>query len=938
MPALLTSSRLRPRLRGRDHELEVLGEQLATARGGAGTVTVIEAAPGLGKTRLLEESAQIAARLSMRVGWGGGDRARLAVQIAPVLDALFGGETPLLDRSHLASLRTVSDQPYWLLLELGELLEVGARGGPILVCLDDMQWADLGSLAAVRGLTSQTAGSPIAWIVALRRGDAGWERLRLVDALISDGAGRLELGPLERSAVAALAEDLVGGRPDEALLRAADAADGNPLLVMEFLSGAREEGALQLAKGTAGLRHPVLPGLQDSTERRLAELPPRSRHAAIVAAVLGRRFRFENLATMLAQPPSQTLPIVAELEQADILVARGPEYAFRHDLVHEAVLRTLPAPTTRALERQAAGVLLDAGAAPAEIALRMARSADVGDEVAIDTLREASRTLAPSDPGLAYELVQSALALMPQGDARERELIKEIVLLMHLAGDSDAAYELADRASRTLPAGEQAQLAVTMATMFSLPDGVRLAASRRVLSLEGVSDEFRAIHTALLALNLAACGLLDEAQAADAEAERMVQVVGTDKAAEILAMSRVTLGGMEGDFRELLRRTRSFGTLGDAPEQQATRRSLEWNEAYALSSLDRLDEAVAMINEGVRTAHRDHQGWVASRWELYRGPLLVQAGRLTDARAATEWIFQREMIDIPLRIPPDCAGLLALARVAQHTDDRELAQMCEKIARVTLEAGAAYECRRHLALLLILQALGRQDDRGLSGGFALLDERRTESVLPLLGRENYDDPLAVRAALRIQALDIADFVIDQAQARADANPGVLSMRASVAHARGLRHDDLSELRSAVRELTGGPRPLALASASEDVGALAAHMGSPDEAVDALGRALELYAGCDAVWDACRVRRRLRALGVRRRLVTTDRPDHGWAALTRTERQVAQLIGQGLTNKVVAERLFVSPNTVGTHARHVFGKLGVRSRAELAARITADTAS
>jgi DNA-binding CsgD family transcriptional regulator len=917
----------------------VLSEQLAAAWGGAGTVTVIEAAPGLGKTRLLEESSKIAARLSMQVGWGGGDRARLAVQIAPVLDALFGGETPLLDRSHLASLKAVADQPYWLLLELGELLEVRAREGPLLVCLDDLQWADLGSVSAVRGLTSQTVGSPIAWIVALRRGEAGGDRLRLVDALISDGATRLELTALERSAVAALAEDVVGGSPDETLLRTADAAGGNPLLVLDLLRGLTEEGALHIVGGSVGLRHPVLPHrLQDSTERRLAELPSRSRHAATVAAVLGRHFRFENLAMMLAQPPSQMLPVVAELEQADILVARGPEYAFRHDLVHQAVLRTLPAPATRALERQAAGVLLDAGAAPAEIALRMARSADVGDEVAIDILREASRTLAPSDPRMAYELVQSALALMPQGDARERELIKEIVLLMHLAGDSDAAYELADRASRTLPATEQAQLAVTMATMFSLPDGVRLAASRRVLSLEGVPDELRAIHTAFLSLNLAASGLLDEAQAADAEAERMAQDVGTDKAAEILAMSRVTLGAIEGDFGELLRRIGSFGILGDAPEQQAARRSLEWNEAYALSALDCLDDALAMINEGVRTAHRDHQGWVASRWELYRGPLLVQAGRLTDARAATEWIFEREMIDIPLRIPPDCQGLLALARVAQHTDDRELARRCEKIARDTLGAGASYECRRHVALLLILQALGRGDEEGLSEAFGLLHARRTESVLPLLGRENYDDPQAVRGALRIQALDIADLVIDQAQARADANPGAASLRASVAHARGLRDGALSELRSAARELTGGPRPLALASALEDVGALCTRIGSQDEAVDALGRALALYAGCDAVWDARRVRRRLRALGVRRRLVTIDRPDHGWAALTRTEREVAQLIGQGLTNKVVAERLFVSPNTVGTHARHVFVKLGVRSRAELAARITADTAT
>jgi DNA-binding CsgD family transcriptional regulator len=139
----------------------------------------------------------------------------------------------------------------------------------------------------------------------------------------------------------------------------------------------------------------------------------------------------------------------------------------------------------------------------------------------------------------------------------------------------------------------------------------------------------------------------------------------------------------------------------------------------------------------------------------------------------------------------------------------------------------------------------------------------------------------------------------------------------------------------VRDLTSAPRPLALASALEDLGALSAREGNQDEAVDALGRALELYAGCGASWDARRVRQRLRALGVRRRLVSIQRPDRGWAALTPTEEEVARLLGQGLTNRAVAERLFVSPNTVGTHVRHVFGKLGVRSRAELAARIVAD---
>ena len=106
-------------------------------------------------------------------------------------------------------------------------------------------------------------------------------------------------------------------------------------------------------------------------------------------------------------------------------------------------------------------------------------------------------------------------------------------------------------------------------------------------------------------------------------------------------------------------------------------------------------------------------------------------------------------------------------------------------------------------------------------------------------------------------------------------------------------------------------------------------------VDALGRALELYADCAADWDARRVRRRLRALGVRRRLVAPERPERGWQALTPSEFEVARLIAEGLTNRAAAERLYVSPNTVGTHLRRVFAKLGIRSRVELTLLVAAD---
>lgn len=331
----MTRRQRRSPLRGRGYEIGVLSEQLAAVRAGAGTVSVIEAGPGLGKTRLVEEAEQMAARSSVAVGRGGGDQAHLAVQMGPLLAALFGGEEPLLDRTRFATREDVPDQRYWLLLELGELLETRAMDEPILICLDDLHWADLGTLSAVRWLTSQAAGSPIAWILALRQGEAGGDRLRLVDALVSAGATRLELAPLERAAVADLVEDAVGASPDAALLDAADAAGGNPFLLAELLDGFAEEGAIQVGEGRAGLRHSVFPQrLQESIERRLAGLSSSSRHGATVAAVLGRSFRFEDLATMLTQPAAQSLGLLTELERADILVARGAEYAFRHDLVH----------------------------------------------------------------------------------------------------------------------------------------------------------------------------------------------------------------------------------------------------------------------------------------------------------------------------------------------------------------------------------------------------------------------------------------------------------------------------------------------------------------------------------------------------------------------------------------------------------------------------
>jgi DNA-binding CsgD family transcriptional regulator len=137
-----------------------------------------------------------------------------------------------------------------------------------------------------------------------------------------------------------------------------------------------------------------------------------------------------------------------------------------------------------------------------------------------------------------------------------------------------------------------------------------------------------------------------------------------------------------------------------------------------------------------------------------------------------------------------------------------------------------------------------------------------------------------------------------------------------------------DLQTAASLFAAGPRPLATASALEDLGRLQASEGAADDAIASLDRALAIDVQAGARWDAARVRGRLRQLGVRRRIVISERPATGWEALTSAEAAVAQLASEGKTNREIAETLFLSPHTVNTHLRHIFDKLGVNSRVSL----------
>jgi DNA-binding CsgD family transcriptional regulator len=271
--------------------------------------------------------------------------------------------------------------------------------------------------------------------------------------------------------------------------------------------------------------------------------------------------------------------------------------------------------------------------------------------------------------------------------------------------------------------------------------------------------------------------------------------------------------------------------------------------------------------------------------------------------------------------------MTARGRIAIHTGDARLAKCVASVAEASLPHGSP-EVRRHAAWVLAQLDVAAGDLIAARAHLAHVRDDDAAGVLPVLMVDISDHPQLVRIALAAGDEELAQLTVAAADQRQLMNPHVTSIAAAATHARGLLKRDASVLAEAAELLATGPRCLARASALEDLGVAMVRGGNHAQAVVALGTALEIYTKAGATWDASRARRRLRDLGVRRRLVKPTRPTTGWSSLTDAEVAVVELVAQGMTNRVVAERLFISRHTVSMHLRHVFMKLEISSRVQL----------
>jgi DNA-binding CsgD family transcriptional regulator/tetratricopeptide (TPR) repeat protein len=918
-------------LRGRQDELAVIEDRLREVSAGTGGAIVIEGSAGVGKTKLVDASMQLATDLGFRAGRGVLEPYRTGpTELEGLFDALFEGPSPLADRRALDDSHASPEFMFWLIQDLQSVIEEAALQSPILICLDDLHWAGASCAVAIRQLGPRLASLPVAWILAFRPNQGLAPVREAKSELIDGGAAHINLGPLTREAVALVASDVLGAQPDDDLLQRTERMKGNPFLLVEFLRGLQDDSALKYDSGHAILVGDGQPGNQSEGIRgRLARLSTVAGRVATLASSLGLRFTLHDLGAMTSLSVGELVDPVTELLAADVFVEDGDRLTFRHDLIREAVRAGLPIPVRRGLDRQGADVLIARGALPTEVALQLAESAEPGDDVAIETVLKATQELALSDPAGAASLAERGLELTPERHPLRGALVSQRVLSLFAAGLAEEGKRFADAALRsTLPTVEEARVRLSVATMFDISPEVRAETARAGLALpdlEEYTDLTAWLWTALFH-SLTVAGRTEEAIAIQPKAREAAYASSDEACWMAFELPESGIQYQLLEFDAALSTVVKAERRDHAGREDARARLVLIFRSWVLEVLDRTDEALEAVAGGAVAAQRDRQNWALRIFETTKGRQLLQVGNLAEAATALEGQFsvaEGHRVAGPLHAP----AVVALGKLKIHTAEERDALEVAEIAKVMLTADAP--CVSNQAMWYLAQlALSQGDAMAAHEWLCSKGHDERLSMFPLFPHEVTDDAERVRIAAAASDPELAEHSIALAERRAALNPQVRSCRAAAAHARGIWFEAAPDLEVAVDLYRDGPRPLAYASALEDLGRVRVGSGDTQSAVRSFDEALSVTTRVGAEWDSARIRGRLRRLGVRRSYAANTRPKTGWAALTEPEINVARLAAEGRTNRQIAAALFVSPHTVNTHLRHVFEKLGINSRVQL----------
>jgi DNA-binding CsgD family transcriptional regulator len=904
---------------GRDAELATIGETLAGNPNGL-QVLLIEGEPGIGKTTVwlagIDQAKQLnfrilacrAAQAETRMSFAGlGDL--LAHVESEAFSALPPPQRLAIDRALLREEPGPKPPPPRAIGTAVVAIMSGlAEHGPVLLAIDDVQWLDKPSVTSLAFALRRLEEHPVTVLVTARPRDPhSW--LASFDRVTQDRVHRLPLGPLSLGALYEVLKPRLGQTLSRPLLGSIESASrGNPFHAIELALAIQDR-----APGT-GIGLPVRDDTSELLARRLRRLPLRTREELLKTSAL-------------AHPTARTVE-VANLQpavDAEIVRIHGDgSVEFAHPLFAAAVYAAASRDARQRLHRQLASISTDIE----EQARHLSLASDAPDADLARLLDRASEhALLRGAPEVAADLVEHAARRTPD-DAPETRWDRLLRAARHSlkSGDPTRARAIAEEVSEAATDGRIRARALDLRAEERLMEGPAAAIGLLEEAIAAVGEdaaleaEFEtSLGFILLAAFRALAGEEHLVRAADLAAR-----VGDDnllsQAIALRELASLLLG--RGVDDAALERALALEVLDrEVPFHQ--RPSLV--VALVLEYTGRLDRARALLDSlRERLVGRGDEGDLAHVY-VHQGAMAWLAGEVETAeeyiadalRMATltgqelMWAFAMSLRAMVLAWRGDLAGSRvaglealdrserlgwppgvnqsrwALAIVALSEDDPAAAVAWLDPVVAQVEAIGVYEWVIAMPVPDAIEAL-------IAAGDMTRASRLTESLATL--GQRHDRPWALALSGRCRALLwAAAGDLDQAKAAAE--------RALIDHERL-------------------PMPLELSRTLLVLGQLQRRRGERRAARETLRRAESTFAAIGARLWADKARAEAHRIGVRR--APTE--------LTATEQTVAQLAVDGLTNREIAARMFISRRTVEANLSRAYTKLGVRSRTELASRM------
>ena len=934
------------RLLEREDQLAEAARLVQSLSAGEGGLLLIEGVSGIGKTRLLRAARELAVEAGATTLSARGSelerqspfgvvrslidppltRADPAEREA-VLAGAAGGSRRLFDAGEPPPADT---EAFDLLHSLAWLVVNLAERAPLVLLVDDAHWLDSPSARFLSYLADRLEDAPILVVVALRPDEPGAPRALDRLALHPD-ATTLRPAPLSESAVAILAQDALSSAPTRAFATACRAATGgNPFAVRSLLVDLDADGVRPDDDAAARLPERLPAEVGRAIALRLESLPEAAERLARAVAVLGDGAA-PPVAARLAELEPDDAAITADLlARVDIL---GPDrdLSFTHPLARTAVYAGMPPALRSRLHKEAAEMLASA-AAPDRLALHLLEVEPAGDPVVVDTLRAAARTARSlGGRGAAIAFLRRALAEPPAPEQRFSTLVS-LGSAEAQAWDGAATSRLREALELAPDPVRRAEIAMWLAGAHRALSDYEGAVSLLSAELERLGDadadmarilESELLHSALQGPS-ARIAVRDRPRPAaetlrgDTRGERRLLMA---LAFEALISGEPRERGIELTRRALagappLRDEPAGSTVAlfpiagliDAGEHEAVLPLLDWMSEDA----QRKGSLIGYVGAATFRAHARRlagdldgaEADAASAWSLLR----MSPGALNGASALGV------LID----------SLVARGDLAGAEAELEASGLGQAPAQqLNLLILSAARLRLHLAQRRFELALSESDR--LDAACAALGieisgatERGPNRALALLGLERRDEALAVATA-------------EVERARRHGAPFVVS---AGLRARGLAlggEEGVAELSAAAAAAEDAGAPLHLALALLDHGAALRRLGLQREARAPLRRSLDLATRAGAHGLAEDARTELLAAGARPRRTALS----GIASLTASERRVARLAADGLTNPQIAQALFITRKTVEKHVGGVLRKLELSSREEIAGTLEPD---